>query len=77
MLVGPWGGLNGENWSFKASGKIIKISISLGHCIDSISFTTQDDDGNVHRSKKFGGLGGDHHVEVLFFSYDCIILNFI
>ncbi|KAI7728126.1 hypothetical protein M8C21_011005 [Ambrosia artemisiifolia] len=59
-LIGPWGSSDGQQWSFKAEGKITKIIINHGACIDAIGFASQDDDGNVLHSPKFGGYGGDY-----------------
>lgn len=59
-LIGPWGGSDGENWSFKAEGKITKIFINHGEVIDSIGFVSLDDDGNHLHSQRFGGYGGDY-----------------
>ncbi|KAI3730646.1 hypothetical protein L1987_61818 [Smallanthus sonchifolius] len=59
-LSGTWGSSDGQNWSFKAHGKITKIIINHGECIDAIGFASQDDDGNIHHSPKFGGYGGDY-----------------
>ncbi|KAI3733867.1 hypothetical protein L6452_13325 [Arctium lappa] len=59
-VIGPWGSnSDGENWSFKAEGKITKILINHGDIIDSIGFASQDDDGNLLHSNRFGGFGGD------------------
>ncbi|KAI3779059.1 hypothetical protein L2E82_08517 [Cichorium intybus] len=66
-LIGPWGGSDGENWSFKAEGKITKIIISHGECIDSIGFASQDEDGNNLHSQPYGGFGGDYtevHIDI-------------
>nr|XP_043613897.1 mannose/glucose-specific lectin-like [Erigeron canadensis] len=61
LLVGPWGSSSeGEHWSFKAEGKITKLIITHGECIDSIGFASQDDEGNTIHSHRFGGFGGDY-----------------
>ncbi|XP_071742626.1 mannose/glucose-specific lectin-like [Rutidosis leptorrhynchoides] len=61
VLVGPWGSSEeGENWSFKGEGKISKIIITHGECIDSIGFVSHDEDGNALHSSRFGGFGGDY-----------------
>ncbi|KAJ0537721.1 putative jacalin-like lectin domain-containing protein [Helianthus annuus] len=59
-LIGPWGSSDGQHWSFKAEGKITKIIINHGEVIDAIGFASQDDEGNVLHSPKYGGYGGDY-----------------
>ncbi|PWA36959.1 jacalin-like lectin domain-containing protein [Artemisia annua] len=75
LLVGPWGGSEGENWSFKAEGKITKIFINHGECIDAIGFASQEDDSNVLHSQRFGDSGGDYaevHIDIDVEELNCI-----
>ncbi|KAL7617013.1 hypothetical protein Lser_V15G03296 [Lactuca serriola] len=59
VQVGPWGGNGGVNpWTFMPDGRIYKIRISAGACVDSIRFTYIDHDNVKHHSETYGGDGG-------------------
>ncbi|KAI8527106.1 hypothetical protein RHMOL_Rhmol12G0050200 [Rhododendron molle] len=65
ISLGPWGGNDGVDWTYKANGPIMQISICYGQAIDSILFESKSCDGVlVGRSKKIGGTGG--HVTEMF-----------
>lgn len=58
MLLGPWGGVGGSNWSFNEDGDAIikQIVICHGDFIDSITF--KHERGGKIEYSKFGGSGG-------------------
>ncbi|KAA8518148.1 hypothetical protein F0562_015622 [Nyssa sinensis] len=58
ISVGPWGGSSGNEWHYKATSDITKIIITHGGAIDSILFKSDNDDGSMEYSNKFGGKGG-------------------
>ncbi|KAK1554415.1 hypothetical protein Q3G72_011771 [Acer saccharum] len=59
VKIGPWGGPGGnQHWSFKAKVAITEIIITHGNVVDSISFTSIDENGKIEHSEKFGGGGG-------------------
>ncbi|KAK2660531.1 hypothetical protein Ddye_007064 [Dipteronia dyeriana] len=59
IKIGPWGGPGGnQHWSFKAKVAITEIIITHGIVVDSISFTSIDENGKFEHSEKFGGGGG-------------------
>ncbi|KAL5847636.1 hypothetical protein ACOSQ3_011160 [Xanthoceras sorbifolium] len=52
-----------HEWSFKPNGGITEIKLRRGLAIDSITFKSIDEKGNIETSNKFGGNGGyDEHV---------------
>ncbi|KAL9380292.1 hypothetical protein Peur_025949 [Populus x canadensis] len=55
ISLGPWGGLGGDHWSYRASGGITEIVLRVEGNIKSISF--KDASGLV--SGTFGGKGND------------------
>ncbi|XP_011015046.1 PREDICTED: mannose/glucose-specific lectin-like isoform X3 [Populus euphratica] len=55
ISLGPWGGLGGDRWSYRASGGITEIVLRVEGNIKSISF--KDASGLV--SGTFGGTGND------------------
>ncbi|KAA8518146.1 hypothetical protein F0562_015620 [Nyssa sinensis] len=59
IFVGPWGGSSGNEWHYKAKGDITKIIIIHGGAIDSIVFKSDNGDGSMEYSNKFGGQGGN------------------
>ncbi|KAK1555537.1 hypothetical protein Q3G72_027845 [Acer saccharum] len=59
IKIGPWGGPGGnQHWSFKAKVAITEIIITHGMVVDSVSFTSIDENGKIEHSEKFGGGGG-------------------
>lgn len=60
IKLGPWGGPNGNKWSFDVNGGITKIVVVYGEAIDSLLFKSIDEEGLIRYSPKFGGNGGDH-----------------
>ncbi|TXG52223.1 hypothetical protein EZV62_021392 [Acer yangbiense] len=59
IKIGPWGGPGGnQHWSFKAKVAITEIIITHGMVVDSVSFTSIDENGKIEHSEKFGGSGG-------------------
>lgn len=61
ISIGPWGGLEGESWAYKANGRITHVIVCHGMIIDSISFQAERCDGTstLQTSDKFGGSGGN------------------
>uniref|UniRef100_A0A5B7B3R1 Putative eukaryotic translation initiation factor isoform 4G-1-like n=1 Tax=Davidia involucrata TaxID=16924 RepID=A0A5B7B3R1_DAVIN len=60
ISVGPWGGPSGNEWHYyKANGDIRKIIIVHGEAVDSILFKSDNGDGSMEYSNKFGGQGGN------------------
>ena len=55
ISLGPWGGLGGDHWSYRASRGITEIVLRVEGNIKSISF--KDASGLV--SGTFGGRGND------------------
>ncbi|KAF7150315.1 hypothetical protein RHSIM_Rhsim02G0161900 [Rhododendron simsii] len=59
ISLGPWGGNDGVDWTYKANGSIMQISICYGQAIDSILFESKTYDGVlIGSSEKIGGTGG-------------------
>ncbi|KAK3231612.1 hypothetical protein Dsin_003493 [Dipteronia sinensis] len=55
-----------HEWSFKPNGGITEIKLRRGGVIDSITFKSIDEKGNIETSNKFGGdAGDDEHVILL------------
>lgn len=62
---GQWGSQEpGNEWTYVPKGVISHMSITHDDAIYSISFTSQDDKGNVDHSKKFGSMTGDKSTEI-------------
>ncbi|XP_058193158.1 uncharacterized protein LOC131310256 [Rhododendron vialii] len=60
ISLGPWGGKDGVDWTYKLDGPIMQINICYGEAINSILFRSRSCDGFVIRSsEKIGGPGGD------------------
>ncbi|XP_058193160.1 uncharacterized protein LOC131310257 [Rhododendron vialii] len=60
ISLGPWGGKDGVDWTYKPNGPIMQISICYGEAINSILFRSRSCDGFViGSSEKIGGPGGD------------------
>ncbi|XAR61761.1 hypothetical protein NMG60_11016270 [Bertholletia excelsa] len=58
VSLGPWGGKDGEPWSYIARGSVSQIIVHHGDIIDSIIFQSQTGVGSLEYSDKFGGPGG-------------------
>ncbi|TXG64583.1 hypothetical protein EZV62_011577 [Acer yangbiense] len=60
IKLGPWGGAEGDDWSFKprSSGVFKGIEIGHGVVIDSLVFISEDENGQTQNSGRIGGGGG-------------------
>ncbi|KAK1555178.1 hypothetical protein Q3G72_022999 [Acer saccharum] len=54
-----------HEWSFKPNGQITEIKLCRGGVIDSITFKSIDEKGNIETSNKFGGDAGDNEHVIL------------
>lgn len=71
VCVGRWGSQDpGNEWSYVPKGAISHISITHDDAIYSISFTSQDEKGNLDHSKTFGAVNGSQSDEVITQSTD-------
>ncbi|KAI8527104.1 hypothetical protein RHMOL_Rhmol12G0050000 [Rhododendron molle] len=58
ISFGPWGGNDGVDWTYKANGPIMQISICYGEAINSVLFRSRSCDGLViGSSEEFGATG--------------------
>ncbi|KAG5543205.1 hypothetical protein RHGRI_016079 [Rhododendron griersonianum] len=59
ITIGPWGGQEGEPWSYKTDGRITQIIVRHGWAVDSILFQSQSCSCLTPEcSEKFGGSAG-------------------
>ncbi|XAR61762.1 hypothetical protein NMG60_11016272, partial [Bertholletia excelsa] len=60
VSIGPWGGQEGDFWTFVADFGVIRgINIHYGQVIDSLQFLAKEADDKEETSGKFGGDGGE------------------
>ncbi|XAR61764.1 hypothetical protein NMG60_11016275 [Bertholletia excelsa] len=58
VSLGPWGGKDGEPWSYIASGSVSQIIVHHCDVVVSIIFQSETGVGSLAYSDKFGGPGG-------------------